>query len=405
VTELPGPIMRTITFGDRTISYDTGLDMLHNTGPTRSLPTERKVSVPYSEADSGAGSDCSEDHEEVDNERKLIKPDMMAISQLLNFDEEEEDDLTDSDSDESEDNSAKQNFKWQKAIVKDLASLTNGDTTLKRRHSISKCESVILKPESRKKSPTASSKQAFPVGPSAGAGVPTLNLSLSEVGHIRSVLVRAEIEALPIEENVKQGIEQGKICTVCTNTKFGMFRRGQKCEVCQQTVCFKCYSRMRIPEEQFSAIPVEVLSPVPEDDSSSPTAPSSLCFSELSNCAGSAPNTPKTRRRDFPLATLSAKQLLCEQLNSLPAPSTSSLPPLSPPLVTSKYSTLPKMAGRRWSMISAREKDREKLEGSLLTVCTNCNDMVKQVIRSSGVNRRAKQGSIGVNKRELWSRS
>ena len=30
-------------------------------------------------------------------------------------------------------------------------------------------------------------------------------------------------------------------------------------------------------------------------------------------------------------------------------------------------------------MISAREKDREKLEGSLLTVCTNCMDMVKQV--------------------------
>jgi hypothetical protein len=30
-------------------------------------------------------------------------------------------------------------------------------------------------------------------------------------------------------------------------------------------------------------------------------------------------------------------------------------------------------------MISAREKDRERLEGSLLTVCTNCMDMVKQV--------------------------
>jgi len=396
--------MRTITCGDRTISYDTGLDMLHNTGPTRSLPTERKVSVPYSEADSGAGSDCSEDHEEVDNERRLIKPDLMAISQLLNFDEEDEDDLTDSDNDESEETSTNQNFKWQKAIVKDLASLNNGDSKLKRRHSISKCESVILNPESKSKSPTASSKQAFPVGPSSCMGVPTLNLSLSEVGHIRSVLVRAEIEALPIEENVKQGIEQGRICTVCTLTKFGMFRRGQKCEVCRMTVCFKCYSRMRIPEEQFSAIPVEVLSPVAEDEAAAPTGPASLCVSELSNCAGSAPNTPKTRRKECSLATLSAKQLLSEQLNSLPAPSTS-LSPLSPPLVTSKYSTLPKMAGRRWSMISAREKDREKLEGSLLTVCTNCMDMVKQVIRTSGVNRRAKQGSTGVNTRGLWSRS
>ena len=51
------------------------------------MPTERKISIPYSEADSGAGSDCSEDHEEEDNERKLIKPDIMAISQVLNFDE------------------------------------------------------------------------------------------------------------------------------------------------------------------------------------------------------------------------------------------------------------------------------------------------------------------------------
>ena len=35
--------------------------------------------------DSGAGSDYSEDPEEVENERKLIKPDKIAISQLLNF--------------------------------------------------------------------------------------------------------------------------------------------------------------------------------------------------------------------------------------------------------------------------------------------------------------------------------
>ena len=45
---------------------------------------ERKISIPYSDVDSGAGSDYSE---EVENERKLIKPDKIAISQLLNFDE------------------------------------------------------------------------------------------------------------------------------------------------------------------------------------------------------------------------------------------------------------------------------------------------------------------------------
>ena len=119
---------------------------------------------------------------------------MLAEFLVKHVFQEEEDDLTDSDNDDSDDNPAKQNFKWKKAIVKDLASLNNGDSILKRRHSISKCESVILKPESKKKSPTASSKQAFPVGPNVSAVVPTINLSLSEVGHIRSVLVRAEME-------------------------------------------------------------------------------------------------------------------------------------------------------------------------------------------------------------------
>ena len=132
---------------------------------------------------------------------------------------------------------------------------------------------------------------------------------------------------------------------------------------------------MRIPEEQFSAIPVEVLSPLQEEDSiSAPSGPASLCISELANCAGSAPNTPKAGRKETPLATLSAKQLLSEQLNSLPPPNTNPLPSIS------KYSTLPKVAARRWSLISSSsEKDRQRLEGSLLTVCTNCEGMVKQV--------------------------
>ena len=174
---------------------------------------DSQYSVPYSEADSGAGSECSEDHEDVDTERKLIKPDMMAISKLLNFDEvqivmggvkcavsidfqEEEDDLTDSETEESDYKSAKSNVKWQKAIVKDLASLTTGDPVLERRHSISKCESATLKPSESEKQDyfPFSSLSPVPGVPSLGTLAPTLNLSLSEVGHIRSVLVRAELE-------------------------------------------------------------------------------------------------------------------------------------------------------------------------------------------------------------------
>ena len=137
--------------------------------------------------------------------------------------------------------------------------------------------------------------------------------------------------------------------------------------------------QMRLPAEQFRATPVQVLSPVPDKQNSHESANnlSLLCVSDLSNCAGSAPNTPKTQKKD-PLLT---GQLFHEQLNSLPAIGISTLPPLSSPIMqgTNKYSTLPKKAGRRWKMISPRENAMDQLEGSLLTVCTACKDMVKQV--------------------------
>ena len=53
MTELLAAIMRTITFGDRTISYDTGLDMLHNTGETGGLDGEHEIMLNISQAPPG----------------------------------------------------------------------------------------------------------------------------------------------------------------------------------------------------------------------------------------------------------------------------------------------------------------------------------------------------------------
>ena len=53
MTELPAAIMRTITFGDRTISYDTGLDMLHNTGETGGPDEEHEIILNISQAPPG----------------------------------------------------------------------------------------------------------------------------------------------------------------------------------------------------------------------------------------------------------------------------------------------------------------------------------------------------------------
>ena len=53
MTELPAAIMRTITFGDRTNSYDTGLDMLHNIGETGGPDEEHEIILNISQAPPG----------------------------------------------------------------------------------------------------------------------------------------------------------------------------------------------------------------------------------------------------------------------------------------------------------------------------------------------------------------
>ena len=57
-------------------------------------------------------------------------------------------------------------------------------------------------------------------------------------------------QALPTSDSVKEEIVQGKICSVCTSTRFGIFRlrRAQKCEVCHMAICFKCCTRVGTSE-------------------------------------------------------------------------------------------------------------------------------------------------------------
>ena len=68
--------MRSIRIGGRSISYDMGNNF---------------------EPDSGTGSVCSDYFEDVDVEKevvkKMIKPDILTMSKLLNFDEVRWDDM------------------------------------------------------------------------------------------------------------------------------------------------------------------------------------------------------------------------------------------------------------------------------------------------------------------------
>lgn len=89
-----------------------------------------------------------------------------------------------------------------------------------------------------------------------------LSLTLEEIVHIRSVMTKAELESLPVGIHIKEDVEKRKLCFLCLRTKFGILGpRGVPCKLCQRTVCTRCHTKMRIPTEHFSNVPVLLLSP------------------------------------------------------------------------------------------------------------------------------------------------
>lgn len=61
---------------------------------------------------------------------------------------------------------------------------------------------------------------------------------------------------------VRQDVEGRKVCFLCLKTRFGIFGPwGHRCSLCKRTVCTRCCSKMNIPMEYFSSVPVVLLSP------------------------------------------------------------------------------------------------------------------------------------------------
>uniref|UniRef100_A0A224XK81 Putative kinase non-catalytic c-lobe domain protein n=1 Tax=Panstrongylus lignarius TaxID=156445 RepID=A0A224XK81_9HEMI len=206
-----------------------------------------------------------------------------------------------------------------------------------------------------------------------------LSLTLEEIVHIRSVLTKAELESLPVEGRVKEDAERRKVCFLCMKTRFGIFGPwGQICKLCKRTVCAKCYSKMRIPTEHFSHVPVAALSPSmlspSESEDSFPRALVTKLMagqqSSLASGVGSAPTSPKVSRSAPP------SQMSTSLISEGPV----SLPPSSPGLTPND----------KWKATRAKTLGRqkaEKLKGLQMTVCHDCKTMVLQIIKSSRTTR------------------
>ncbi|XP_059089116.1 protein spire-like isoform X2 [Tigriopus californicus] len=248
------------------------------------------------------------------------------------------------------------------------------------------------------------------------AALETLDLNLDELVHIRSVLTKAELESLPLDGTFKEDVEKGKICFLCMKTRFGIFVWGVRCQLCKQQVCSKCSSKMRIPLEHFSSIPSFALSPKvmsslgPENQVSS-TSPNPTCLSSeakpqkkpirtksfvqtirnrvssnlpsLRNSAGSAPTSPEMGRKSSsgPPAHFRDQIHAYGSLNYLNVPEEDEYE-------GSGSASLPANVLEGTKRVGSKKSKEESLQGAMLQVCSDCREMVLQVIRAQRTAKR-----------------
>ncbi|XP_064103914.1 protein spire homolog 1-like isoform X5 [Macrobrachium nipponense] len=323
----------------------------------------------------------------------------------------------------------------------DLAKYGNAGTP-ERRHSITLCETPsqprpssesITPPSSMPQStnvsaPTSPAHQDFIASTSQtqrdflssahfSSRLDCLALTLEEVVHIRNVLTKADLEALPLDLTIKEDMAKGKICFLCMKTRFGFFGpRGIECRLCKRIVCKKCATKMRIPTEHFSNIPVQMLTPQAlsprdeEDDSISlpRSILSRLTFNFSEHIAKRIQVTEHEENhmhngidhilsQDLPLpGTNTSSSGAIERRSSVSgsvgsAPSSPTLPrsadgpqslPTQPPAPYVNEAIKKKQKQR-----SKNSQAEDRLRGELMTVCGDCKAMVLHILVSIRVRR------------------
>jgi len=255
---------------------------------------------------SDSSNDSSKDFSDLSSDsKKFIEPDVSSINKLLNFDSGEEscEDILDDVGNDTD-----------KLLMFDDPVEDTDDDFIYEPNKEQMHHS--LKEELRSSWSGVSSRLAM------------ANLSLEEVGHIRSVHAKADIEGLPDEGSTKKNVKQGKICFQCVKTKFGLFCRSIKCPLCCQAVCSKCVAKI------------------------SATPSISLPLADTSTVVGSTSTTlPRLRS-----ATTSTSRCVASSDKH-------------------RLSRTGSLRRGVWSLPSTSQ-------GSLLTVCLDCKEMVVNIIRS-----------------------
>jgi spire-like protein len=195
---------------------------------------------------------------------------------------------------------------------------------------------------------------------------------------------------------------------MCKKTRFSLFHWGTRCSLCSQQVCSKCVSKMRIPLEHFASVPVSALTPNhlhPPPPSSSSSSSGASPLSSLSPIppqlgslkermsspnltlprgasAGSAPTSPNHRRRCSGGPPASDRTGAAAGPTSLPVFTSQGITTVSARLEDGRRHSISRDTG------STLRSRRESIQGTPLTVCHDCKEMVLQVVRSQSTARR-----------------
>ena len=256
-------MVRTLTFGDRRISYDEADLTILETDSEKNFTSfgGGGGGGQFSDLDSGVCEDvCCDDiasSGSPETERKIIMPDVSAIRELTNFDEvttlqisttgfwdiisgylgglsfyppnyiiylhntiqeEEEEDDRESDeesedSEDSEDDEKEERKEKGKAMTPVRFSPLISDICL-------------------------TGFEYHDLGP---ASLSVLQLDRSELVHMRHVMVKIELDSREVEDSVVSRVEAGRVCVVCTTVRFSLFTgSGLECSVCRYVVCPQC---------------------------------------------------------------------------------------------------------------------------------------------------------------------
>merc|ERR1719318_1000528 len=88
---------------------------------------------------------------------------------------------------------------------------------------------------------------------------PRRDLTLEEVGHIRSQITSAELASLDISKDKRKDYDKGQICFLCAKTRFNLFNWAYPCQLCKRQVCKTCSDKIRLPSHRLGDISVSSL--------------------------------------------------------------------------------------------------------------------------------------------------